>query len=196
MTNDLDDVVRRHVEEVIRGKAPMRPPFAGIQAAAKRRRRRRTVAAGCAALLVVGATGIGFLGVRRGSDNLTPAAGSRGQFVIPTYAYRAGDLTPSVGFEGTLQFSPDGCPFLGKADDPPGLPLAFPQGFEGHISEDGARVVLDDNGNLWATEGEALTIGQGGTLTEVQDSMSCTSGHQTDVNPLLVSPRILAPSPE
>lgn len=186
-SEQIDDRVREHVEGVIQGSPPPAVPYAAIRAMAGRRRRRTAVVGGCAVALLVGGAGIGIWASYSGENQRpAPAATGVSEFAIPTY--QPIGLVKTIRVQGTLQFSPDGCPSLGRPGEPGALPLMFPAGFVGRIQADGTRAIVDEQGEVWATSGEHVSFAMDGDSAGISDPLRCGAAEPGNASPFPVAP--------
>lgn len=136
-----------------------------VERAARRQARRRLVGALGVGVVVAVAGAVVWMTVGR-SDSAPVAPATEPQattFQVPTNSWRGSGVAMAARTEGTLRFTPDGCPYYEMEGQPEQWSwLAFPADAIGVKTADGRRHVANPAGYLYGTEGQLIEAGGGG----------------------------------
>lgn len=164
-----DQLARRLREAAARaGEVPV-PALAELQARAAGQRRRsslRRSLAGAASIAAVALIGTALVWQPwSGGDADPPAPAADGAwfevFEVPTYDWNGDSM--EAGISGVLAFTDSGCTMLVHPEAPelPPVPVFFPDA-TGVRYENGVRAVADQDGRIFAIEGQEFSYGGGG----------------------------------
>jgi hypothetical protein len=145
------------------------PEFDTIIARAATRRRRYGAAAVVAAVVAIGTfTWIFVAGFGANSTDNIADAPRYDQFEVPASTWTSDEPARAAMRRGTMSFTDRNCPYLASPDLPNSW-LVFPAGARGIVLDDGRRAVVDKNGYLYATEGQAVKFSGGGYTAATLD---------------------------
>lgn len=135
------------------------PPLEQLRNRAATRRRRDSLLAGAAGLTAAAALGAVVWAALPGGDGPppVPAGPVERQFPVPTYEWDEGGGHDAL-VTGALGFTVTGCPLLLEGDRATAL---FLPNAVGVVYDNGVRGVVDEQGRVYATEGQTMEYAGG-----------------------------------